>query len=246
MTHSDVTVPTGDGEAGATLHAPPGAGRAPGVLMFTDAAGVRQTFVAMADRLAAAGYWVLVPDYYHRTPFEPFDPATVFADPDERARLSRLASGLTTPMIVRDTGAYLRFLAAVPMVSGDGLGTTGYCMGGRFSLLAAVHHPDLVAAAASFHGGNLAAADDPDSPALTADRIRAGVYVAAAENDASFPADQYARLAGAFAAAGVRATLETYPAAHGFAVPDNTTHDAAAEERHWLALLKLYGDHLTG
>jgi len=35
-------------------------------------------------------------------------------------------------------------------------------------------------------------------------------------------------------------TVETYPAKHGFAVPDNPTYDPAAEARHWAALERLY------
>lgn len=102
------------------------------------------------------------------------------------------------------------------------------------------HYPDQVAAAASFHGGRLAATDDPDSPYLLAGRIRASVYVAAAENDVHFPPEQYQRLQQALITAGVRHTIDIYPAAHGFAVPDNPTYDAAADEHHWAALTELY------
>ncbi|WP_181784825.1 dienelactone hydrolase family protein, partial [Pseudonocardia pini] len=66
------------------------------------------------------------------------------------------------------------------------------------------------------------------------------VYVAGAENDGSFGPEQYALLEQTLTEAGVRHTLETYPAAHGFAVPDNPTHDDTAEERHWAALADLY------
>jgi carboxymethylenebutenolidase len=118
-------------------------------------------------------------------------------------------------------------------------------MGGRSSLLVAGHHPDRVGAAASFHGGNLAA-DDPDSPHLLADRIRARVLVAAAQNDRVFPAEQHERLAKALTAAGVDHRIETYPAEHGFAVPDNATYDAEADRRHWAALAELYGGTLHG
>ena len=40
--------------------------------------------------------------------------------------------------------------------------------------------------------------------------------------------------------------MEVYPAAHGFAVPDNATYDAAADERHRAALQALFGTHLRG
>ncbi|MCO1658844.1 dienelactone hydrolase family protein [Pseudonocardia humida] len=240
MPRTGVTIGTVDGECAATLHTA-SAGGAPAVILFPDAAGVRSTFLVMADRLAGLGYTVLLPDVYYRTPFAPFDPATVFDDPDERARLGALVRGLTPDMVVRDAGAFLDFLAGRPEATGEVVGTTGYCMGGRTSLTVAGHHPERVAAAASFHGGNLAAADDPASPHLLADRIRATVLVAAARDDRSFPAEQHERLEKALTGAGVRHRIETYPAAHGFAVPDNATYDADADHRHWAALAELYG-----
>ncbi|MDT7684545.1 MAG: carboxymethylenebutenolidase [Pseudonocardiales bacterium] len=245
MSRTDVTVTTEDGACAATLHTPSGGGSRPAVILYPDAGGVRETFSAMADRLAGLGYAVLLPDVYYRSGgYAPFDLATVFSDPVERERLSALATSVTAAMIVRDAGAFLGFLAGRSEVSGAGVGTTGYCMGGRMSLIAAGHHPDRIAAAASFHGGRLAAEDDPDSPYLLADRIRAAVYVAVAENDSSFPPDQYERLEQALKTAGVRHTINTYPAAHGFAVPDNPTYDSAADERHWAALTDLYGGNL--
>ena len=48
------------------------------------------------------------------------------------------------------------------------------------SLIAAEGLGRKIAAAASFHGGRLAVAGDPSSPHLSADRITATVYVAAA------------------------------------------------------------------
>jgi carboxymethylenebutenolidase len=240
MSRIQVVVPTADGDCPATLHVPDG-GAAPAVIMYSDAAGVRETFRLMADRLAAADLVVLLPDVYYREgAWQPFDASTVFGDPDERARLMGMTRKVSAEMTVRDAGAFLDFLGARPEVSGRLVGTTGYCMGGRASLLVAGHHPDRVGAAASFHGGRLADDADPDSPYLLAEQMRAAVYVAAAQDDASFPPDQYERLEKAFAAAGVRAMMETYPAAHGFAVPDNGTYDRAADERHWAAMALLF------
>ena len=147
-----------------------------------------------------------------------------------------MARSVTAEMTTRDAGAFLEFLAGRPEVAGPRVGVFGYCMGGRAALLVAGRFPDRVGAAASFHGGRLADAADPDSPHRLADRVQAAVYVAAAENDATFPPEQYARLEAAYTAAGVQHTMEIYPAAHGFAVPDNATYDAAADERHHAAL----------
>jgi len=246
MARVDVTVPTADGDCAATLHLPDGPGRWPAVIMYPDAGGVRGTLLGMADRLAGLGYAVLLPDVYHRHgPYRPFDVRTAFSDPDERARLLSMAGSVTAAMVVDDAAALLAFLAGRPEVRGTAVGTTGYCMGGRASLLAAGSHPERVAAAASFHGGRLADADDPDSPFRLAGRMRGTVYVAAAQDDPSCPPEQLQRLETALAAAGVRHTVETYPAAHGFAVPDNPTYDVDADQRHWAALQQLYAGALN-
>jgi carboxymethylenebutenolidase len=242
MTVLDLTVAAPDGACPVSLHLPDGDGPWPAVIMYPDAAGVRPTFRAMADRLAALGYATLLPDVYYRAgDWAPFDVNTVFTDPDERTRMTGLARSLTADEVIADAGAFLEFLAGRPEVAEARVGTTGYCMGGRISLLVAGHHPDRVGAAASFHGGRLADESDPDSPALVADRVRATVYVAAAENDELCPPEQLDRLAKAYTEAGVAHTIETYPGAHGFAVPDNIgRYDEALAERHWAALATLY------
>jgi carboxymethylenebutenolidase len=245
MTQRNVTIDTPDGTCDASLHTPDGEGPWPAVIMFPDAGGVRPTFHAMAQRLADLGYAVLLPDLYYRLgPTEPFDMHVVFADPDERARLMSVAATVTKDAATRDTGAFLEFLADQPEVAAGKVGTTGYCMGGGLALNAAGRFPDRVGAAASFHGGNIASTA-PDSPHLLAESMSAVVYVAGAKDDASFDAEQFQRLSTALTAAGVEHTLTTYPAQHGFAVPDNPSYDVEAADRHWHALESLYGDTLT-
>jgi carboxymethylenebutenolidase len=239
MSTLDITIDTADGMCSASLHLPDN-GPAPAVIMYPDAGGARQTFRSMADRLAELGYVVLLPDVYYRTPYEPFSMDTVFSVPAERDRLFALIGGLTPEMSVRDAGTFIDVVLARPEVHGTAVGTTGYCMGGRISLTVAGHHPDRVAAAGSFHGGNLAVEGEPTSPHLLAPNIEATVYVGAAIDDGSFPDEQRDRLRDAFDTAGVRYTIDTYQALHGFAVPDNPTFDHTAAEQHWEALERLY------
>jgi carboxymethylenebutenolidase len=245
MPRLEVEVPAADGNAAATLHVPGGAGPWPGVLVFADAGGVRETFRRMGDQLADLGYVALIPDLYYRSvPWAPFDIATLFSDESERARLGAILKPLTNDKIIADAGAYADFLLARPEVTGTAIGTTGYCMGGRMSLIAAAGLGDKIAAAASFHGGGLAVADNPNSPHLAVGQITGTVYVAGAEADHSFTAEQAALLEAALAEAGVDHTVEIYPAGHGFAVPDNPTYDEQASARHWEALRHLYRAHL--
>ena len=237
----DVQIPAADGRSNGTLHVPGGAGPWPGVLVFPDAGGVRETFRKLGDRLAGMGYVVLIPDIYYRAgQWAPFDVATLFTDDNERARMRGLVVPLTNEAIIADARAYGGFLLARPEVTGSAIGTTGYCLGGRMSLIAATGLGHTVAAAASIHGGRLAVADDPSSPHLAADRITATVYVAGAQDDGSFTAEQAALLESALTGAAVDHTIEFYPARHGFAVPDNPTYDAQASDRHWAALHSLY------
>jgi carboxymethylenebutenolidase len=246
MPRLDVRIPTPDGRSPGTLHVPAGGGPRPGVLVFPDAGGLRETMCHMGDQLADMGYVALVPDIYYRAgEWAPFDVATLFTDARERARMSALAGVLTNDRIIADARAYADFLLARPEVAGAAIGTTGYCLGGRLSLIAAGGLGRTIAAAASFHGGRLAVADDPSSPHLAADRIAAAVYVAGAEGDNSFTREQARLLERALTDAGVDHTVVFYPARHGFAVPDNPPYDPQAAARHWDALRHFYGRHLA-
>ncbi|HEX6454183.1 MAG TPA: dienelactone hydrolase family protein [Trebonia sp.] len=247
-TRIDVEIPVPDGTAKGTLHIPDGDGPWPAVLVFPDAGGYREVMKAdFGDRLASLGYVALSPDVFYRSaPWAPFDMKTAFSDKKERARLFGVMGRLTNERIIADTAAYADFLIARPEVSGISIGTTGYCMGGRMSLVAAGGLGDQIAAAASFHGGRLAVQDDPNSPHLAAGKIKAVVYVAGAIEDRSYTDEQAELLENALTAAGVEHTLETYQAHHGFAVPDHDTYDKAAADRHWRALESFYSAHLRG
>ena len=243
LRRSSVDVPTPDGRADAYLVQPSGGAGAPPVLLFMDAIGLRPRLEEMADRLAGDGYAVLVPNLFYRAGPAPVVPDLIARMASDRANafaeLRPLMAALTPEVAARDTQAYVDFLDAQPGVAAAQLATTGYCMGGALSLRAAAQLPDRVVAAASFHGGNLAP-DTPDGPQHGAPRIRAEVYAGHADNDASMPPEQVARLEAALEAAGVRYTSEVYAGAtHGFTMSDMPVYDAAAEQRHWDNLLPL-------
>lgn len=248
MSRHKVTITTPDGRCPATLHVPQqdqgtSGLSAPGVILYPDAGGVREALAQMADRLAALGYVTLLPDVYYREGhWAPIDINTAFTDPRERVRVRRLMAGLTPERIDSDARSFLDFITARPEVCGDKVGLTGYCMGGRMALRAAGVCPDKVAAVAAIHAGHLADPDDPGSPHLRAGAITAVVLIAAARHDASFPPAQERLLHAVLVQAGVQHTIETYPARHGFAVPDHAAvYDESAAERHWKALEDLFG-----
>ena len=246
MPTTQLAIPTPDGDARAFFFTPDGEGPWPGVIFYMDAPAIRPALVQMAERLASHGYAVLLPDMFWRAgPYEPIDIKAVFGDEAaRRAVFGKLMSSTDAERAMRDTGAFLDWLAARSEVKGGKVGVTGYCMGAGIALRAAGTYPDRIAAVGGFHGGRLAT-DEPDSPHRLAPRIKAKVYVGGADEDAGFPPEQADRLREALTAAGVENTVEIYPGArHGYAPPDMPVYDEAAAERHWRELLKLLGETL--
>jgi carboxymethylenebutenolidase len=245
MTKRMVEVDTADGTCPASLSIPEGEGHWPAVIMYPDAGGIRDVLRGMGERLSALGYVVLVPDFYYRnSPYDLGDIKTAFSRDESREKIMQMMQGYTTELAVSDAAAYVEYLNALPEKAPGGVGTTGYCMGGRLSLTAAANLGASVAAAASFHGGGIAKAGDPNSPHHRADSITATVYVAGAIEDQSFTNEDKELLEKSLTEAGVSHTIETYPAHHGFAVPDNETYDEAAAERHWHATENLFSSAL--
>ncbi|MEU5366676.1 dienelactone hydrolase family protein [Streptomyces sp. NPDC005925] len=240
---SAARIPTADGTADAYLAHPAAGGPHPAVLLFMDAFGLRPQLRSMADRLAAAGYTVLVPNLFYRHGPAPVVELPGFIDPGARPeifeRLRPIMASLTPEAAMRDAGACLRWLEDCPTAAGGPVALTGYCMGARLALLTAGTYPERVAAAAGFHGGQLAP-DTPDGPHLVAPRITAELYFAHADQDHSLPPEQIERLENTLTEAGVRHRCEVYAGAgHGFTQADTAAYDRDADERHWAALLDL-------
>jgi carboxymethylenebutenolidase len=142
---------------------------------------------------------------------------------------------------MRDAGHYLDWLDIHPGVCSRPVGIVRYCMGAALALRKAETFPQRVAAAAGFHGGNLAT-DDAASPHLLADRISAELYFRHADHDHSLPPEQIQRLTSALDHAGIRHRTEVYTGAqHGYTEADTSAYHPDATERHWAALLDLFG-----
>jgi carboxymethylenebutenolidase len=243
MARTAVTLEAADGRCDTSIFRPDaGEGPWPAVLVFMDGIGIRPALFRICERIAQHGYFVLLPDLFYRSgPYTPPDPHKLFGDPAVRAEWgAKFITSINHEKVRTDTRAFLDFLTKQPDVVQAAVGTTGYCMGGGYSLAAAGNFPDRVAAAASYHGSRLAS-DAPDSPHRLAPRIKARVYVAGAIEDATFPDDMKQRLEEALTNAGVAHTVETYAGArHGWVPDDTPTHDAAAAERHYESLFALF------
>jgi len=240
-----IEMKTRDGVCPSYEYRPSGTGPWPAVLVFMDGLAIRPALLEIGEGLARHGYYALLPDLFYRSgPYAPMDPHAIFSDPEKRRILMEKFFALATPAnIMSDTQSFLDHIASQDDVHRGGIGITGYCMGGRMSLIAAGTYPERILAAASYHGGRLAT-DAPDSPHRLASRMRAKVYVAGAIEDETFPETMKQRLEEALTQAGVNHKIETYPAKHGWVFRDTPVYDAAASERHWQTMLALFDSTL--
>lgn len=243
----DITLPTADGDARAFFFTPDaGDGPWPGAVLVMDAPAIRPALFDMAERLAQAGYGVIVPDMFWRAgAYPPLDIRAARAgDPDAMALFGRLRASTDAGKQMTDVKACLDWLAADPRVKPGPVGITGYCMGGGIALRAAGTFPDRIAAMASFHGGNMAT-DDGNSPHRLAGKIRARVLVAGADQDGSYDEAQDARLRDALQVAGVDARVGIWKdCRHGWVPSDMPVHNPEGAERHWRELTALFASTL--
>jgi carboxymethylenebutenolidase len=125
------------------------------------------------------------------------------------------------------------------------MGTTGYCMGGPFTMRTAAEFPARIGAGASFHGGGLVT-DKPESPHLLIPRMKAHFLIAIAENDDQRQPDAKNVLREAFARAKLPAEIEVYAGTkHGWCPPDSRVYDDAQAEHAWSRLLVLFKETLA-
>ena len=239
--HEQVTITTHDGDCPTHVFTPAGSGPWPAVIFYMDGLGIRPTLFSMAQRIADHGYLVLLPDLFYRAgPYEPFNAAEIFASADRMDKIGPFFATTNPAKAAGDTEAFLAYLDSRNDIAGKKIGVTGYCMGGGMVLAVAGTYPDRVAAAASFHGGNLAT-DAPDSPHLLVSKIKGRVYVAGADKDDFYPPEMALRLEKALTEAGVDHRCEIYPGAlHGWTMADFPIYDEEAAERHWHELFALF------
>jgi len=229
MIESQIELDTPDGSMTTFVFHPDEGGPFPLVLYLMDAPSIRQALKDMASRLASAGYYVMLPYLYYRN--EPF---REFGTSDEDMHRRReLMESLTKARIVSDASRCFAHADADASAKTDRIGVVGFCMSGPFSLAVAVAFPDRVAAAASIHGAWFVT-DKPDSSHQNVAGVKAELYFAWADQDATAPPSDREALRHALDAADARYRIEDYPGAlHGFAPYGHQRYDRAASERHW-------------
>jgi carboxymethylenebutenolidase len=243
MIEQHLDIATADGAMNSFVVFPEEGGPFPVVLFYMDAPGKRDELHDMARRLAAVGYFVVLPNLYYRITKdfwlrERTEPAM--------AHMFSLMATLDAATTECDTRAMLDFVDTRAEADGTRLGAVGYCMSGPFVMWAAAQFPGRLRCIASIHGANMVT-DAPDSPHRMAPRIRCESYFACAETDKWAPPDAVEALRAALVAAGTPHRIEWYPGAeHGFVFPLRAgVYDRSSAERHWERLFALFERNLA-
>ncbi len=245
--HVDIATPRGPIDC-YVAH-PQGSGLLfPLVLLFMDVWGLREELFGLARRVAAQGYYCLLPNLFYRQGklrYEKRDAAgrmvsfdTLPKDMQEemRGRSDKIDRASTR----EDIAALLDFCRGEPVDPGPA-GSIGFCLGGREAFYAAQEFPDRFRANASLHGTALVT-DAPDSPHKLAHLMRGELYCGYGERD-RFAAPE--ALAALERALGGRSDLSYrfhlhHGAGHGYALPDRDIHDHAAAETDWREIFAMF------
>jgi carboxymethylenebutenolidase len=216
--------------------------RLPGVIFLTDIGGIRPSQREMAQRLAAEGYTVLLPNVFYRAGRPPLiDFPVKIGEERTMKRIGELSGPLTPEAVERDASAYVDFLSDHESVADGPMGVVGYCFSGALAMRIAAARPDRIAAAASFHGGRLFT-DAPTSPHLLLPRIKAQLYFGHAIQDQSMPQESIANLNRALQAWGGQYKGEIYDGAyHGWTVPDSPVYNRLQAEQAFEKLKESFG-----
>ena len=245
MIEQTVDIPTRHGACATFIVHPERDGPHPIVLFFMDAPAIREELRDMARRIAAVGYYVMLPNLYYRRGVMELKDLPALPEEQARARMFELMNSLSIPLVMDDGDALLNFADRDPAAGTGAIATLGYCMSGRYAINFAARWPERVGAAASIYGTQLVT-DEADSPHLVAARARTTeLYFACAETDRWAPLETVEALDQAIKAHDIRAEVELYPGVeHGFAFPQRAAYDKFAAERHWERLFALFRRNL--
>lgn len=134
-----VTFASNGGTCEGYLAIPKG-GSGPAVIVIQEWWGLVGHITAIADRFAEAGFVALAPDLYH---------GVIAKEPDHAMKM---LMGLAMDKAALDIDGAAKYLSDRDDVSGKGIGTVGFCMGGSLALWSATLSPEIVATVAFYPG----------------------------------------------------------------------------------------------
>lgn len=218
-----VSYPSGKDTVTAYLCVPEGKGPHPAVMVIHEWWGLTPWVKEGAERLAAEGYVTLAIDLYR---------GIVAETPDDAHQLMR---GVPEDRAARDLTAAFVYLKERKDVDAKKIGSIGWCMGGGYSLQAAVAIPELSASVVCY--GRLVT----DSSAIAG--IGASVLGIFGGLDRGIPEKSVLEFEGTAKGMHKQVTVSIYPeAGHAFMNPGNAGGYREADAKDaWARIIAFFG-----
>jgi carboxymethylenebutenolidase len=205
-----------DGKKAPGYYATPaGGGALPGVVMLEEWWGVTDHIKNTADKLAQAGFRVLIPDLYRGR--------TAAVGDEANHLMEGLDFGDAATQDARGAAQYLKSTGSKKV------GVIGFCMGGALTFLSAMYDPEFDAAV-SFYGYPPPQAGDPG-------QIKIPMQGHWALQDAFFTIDGVDTIENRFKATGTPYEFHRYDAEHAFHNPNQPGHAGLGHYKQDLAEL---------
>lgn len=238
MGEKESIINTDDGEMYAFSVWPDDNGPHPVIVLYMDAPGIREELRDFARRIAAQGYYAILPDLYYRLGNIRFN----LKERNEKMGEMIFAAwhSLSNSAVTKDTGKILDFLDNEPHASDGPMGCVGYCMSGAFVVTVAGIYSDRIAAVVSLYGVWIVT-ENEDSPHLLIPNIKGELYLAFAEHDHWVGKNVIPDISKACEKNNVVYAIETYPGTeHGYAFPEREVFNEEAAEATWTKMFELY------
>lgn len=215
----------------------------PAVLVLMEIFGVNSHIQNVAERVAAAGYVAIAPNYYHRTTEN-----LNLGYTDRDVVIGRKHKEQTTlEGVLADLKAVIDYAGKHPAVrSNHKMGCIGFCYGGHVAYIAA--GLPQVAATASFYGGGIATTS-PGNGKPTIERtnlIHGEILCLFGMEDSLIPQRDVNAIEEALHNAHIRAEVIRYAnTGHGFFCDQRGSYDPSAAEDAWSRVLDLFARNLS-
>ncbi len=208
-----------------------------GIMLFQEAFGVNEHIRDVADRFAREGYYVISPEFFHRT-VEGFEGSYTNFSP-----IKEHLKALTHEGMLADIHAAFDWLFTHGETEKFPISAVGYCMGGRAAFLAATSLP--IACGVSYYGGSIAPNNLSKGLLDRVQDIQVPLLFYWAGLDKHIKSDQALAVTNALREANKTFTsIEFSSADHGFFCDARDTYDAAAAKQSWVFTLEFLKSNL--
>jgi carboxymethylenebutenolidase len=207
-----------------------------GLIVFQEIFGINSHIRDVTERFGRQGLLAIAPELFHRTA------------PGFESGYTDMGPGFEQMKAVTDAGLEADIRAAYKWLGDAGesrICSTGYCMGGRISCLAAITVP--LTCAVSYYGGGIAPSQFNPGLLGRLKDLQAPILFFWGGQDQHIPQESVAAVTGAARAAKKTFTnVEFSFADHGFFCDQRASYNPQAAALAWPLTLAFFDTHIAG